>query len=111
MNDCVFCKIGKGEINSKKFYEDEDFFIIADVSPKAAKHFLMIPKHHYKLLSEQTESDRIVMSKMFAKLTELQSQLGLDGGFRVIINQDNNGGQEVPHLHIHVLGGEKLKSF
>lgn len=111
MNDCIFCKISRGEINSKKYYEDDDFFIISDISPKALKHYLMIPKRHYKLLSEQTDADRDVMSKMFAMLVELQSELGLDGGFRVIINQDDNGGQEVPHLHVHVLGGEKLKSF
>ncbi len=71
----------------------------------------MIPKRHYKLLSEQTENDRVVLAKMLEKLTTLQSQLGLDGGYRIIINQDDNGGQEVPHLHVHILGGEKLKSF
>lgn len=111
MDNCIFCKIAKGEINSKKYYEDDDFFIIADISPKAKKHYLMIPKRHYKLLSEQTENDRVVLAKMLEKLTALQSQLGLDGGYRIIINQDDNGGQEVPHLHVHVLGGEKLKSF
>ena len=111
MNDCIFCRIANGEINSKKYYEDEDFFIIADISPKAKKHYLMIPKRHYKLISEQTEQDKQIIVKMLTKLVELQNELGLDGGYRIIINQDNNGGQEVPHLHIHVLGGEKLKNF
>lgn len=108
MEECIFCKIRDGVINSKKYYEDEDFFIIADISPKAKKHYLMIPKRHYKLLSQQTQEDVAVFSKMFATLSKLQHQLGLDGGYRIIINQDDDGGQEVPHLHIHVLGGEKL---
>lgn len=111
MENCIFCKIRDGVINSKKYYEDEDFFIIADISPKAKKHYLMIPKRHYKLIKEQTEQDRQVLAKMLAKLSELQSELGLDGGYRLIINQDDDGGQEVPHLHIHVLGGEKLKDM
>ena len=57
MNDCIFCKINKGEIPSKKFYEVDKMFIIADIDPKAKLHYLMIPKKHYKLLSEMTESD------------------------------------------------------
>lgn len=111
MENCIFCKIRDGIINSKKYYEDKDFFIIADISPKAKKHYLMIPKRHYKLIREQTEQDRHVLAKMLAKLNELQSELGLDGGYRLIINQDDDGGQEVPHIHIHVLGGEKLKDM
>ena len=71
----------------------------------------MIPKHHYKLISEQSEQDRQILTKMLAKLVEIQDQLGLTDGYRIIINQGNYGGQEVPHLHIHILGGEKLKNF
>ncbi len=111
MCDCIFCKIGKGEISSKKYYEDDDFFIISDISPKAKCHYLMIPKNHYKLISEQTENDRKIIAKMFDVLPKIQHELGLDGGYRLIINQGEDGGQEVPHLHIHILGGEKLKSF
>lgn len=108
MGNCIFCKISKGEINSHKFYEDEDFFVIADISPRAKKHYLFIPKNHYKLIEQQNEYDAKVLSKMLSKIPELQEELGLQGGFRVIINQDDFGGQEVPHLHVHVLGGEKL---
>ena len=111
MEECIFCKIRDGVINSKKYYEDEDFFIIADIAPKTKKHYLMIPKRHYKLLSQQTQEDMQVFSKMIATLSKLQQQLGLDGGYRIIINQDDDGGQEVPHLHIHVLGGEKLSNM
>lgn len=111
MDNCIFCKINKGEIPSHKFYEDDDFFIIADISPKAKKHYLMIPKHHYAYLSEQTEQDALVLGKMLAKLPSLAKQFGLENGYRIIINQGNDGGQEVAHLHVHVLGGEKLKGF
>ena len=108
MNNCIFCKINKGEINSKKYYEDEDFFIIADINPKAKLHYLMIPKHHYALISEQNEKDVETLGKMLNKLSKLAKDLGLQDGYRLIINQGENGGQEVPHLHVHVLGGEKL---
>lgn len=111
MENCIFCKIANGEINSKKYYEDEEFFIIADVAPKAKKHYLLIPKKHYKLMSQANTKDFDIIAKMLKKVTTLQKELGLDGGYRVIINQDDNGGQEVPHLHIHILGGEKLNNF
>ena len=71
----------------------------------------MIPKNHYKLLSEQSANDNRVFAKMFAKLPELVNQLGLQNGYRIIINQGDDGCQEVPHLHVHILGGEKLNNF
>lgn len=71
----------------------------------------MIPKHHYAYLSEQTNEDILVLGKMLALLPCLARQLGLENGYRVIINQGSDGGQEVAHLHVHVLGGEKLNSF
>ncbi|MBE7074506.1 MAG: HIT domain-containing protein [Clostridiales bacterium] len=111
MDNCIFCKIRDEIINSKKYYEDDDFFVIADISPKAKKHYLMIPKNHYKLLEDQIENDIKVLGKMLNTLPKISKQLGIEGGYRIIINQGENGGQEVPHLHIHVLGGEKLKNF
>lgn len=111
MDNCIFCKINKGEISSPKYYEDEDFFIIADVNPKAKKHYLMIPKHHYAYISQQTEQDAVILGKMLNKLPSLAQELGLENGYRIIINQGEDGGQEVQHLHVHILGGEKLNSF
>ena len=105
---CIFCKIRDGEINSKKYYEDGDSFIIADISPKAKKHYLFIPKNHYALLSQQTENDSIILGQMLSKIPALAEMLEICGGYRIIINQGNDGGQEVPHLHVHILGGEKL---
>lgn len=105
---CIFCKIRDGDINSKKYYEDENSFIIADISPKAKKHYLFIPKNHYKLLSEQTEKDVLILGKMLSNIPKLTSVLGIENGYRIIINQGDDGRQEVPHLHVHILGGEKL---
>ena len=105
---CIFCKIRDGEIESKKFYEDENSFMIADISPKAKKHYLFIPKRHYALLSEQTENDCVILGKMLAKIPALAGSLGIENGYRLIINQGADSGQEVPHLHVHILGGEKI---
>ena len=103
MNDCIFCKINKGEIPSKKFYEDDKMFIIADIDPKAKLHYLMIPKKHYKLLSEMTESDAADLSACLKKLSEIAPSLGLESGYRLVINQGDDAGQTVFHLHVHVL--------
>ena len=108
MNDCVFCKIRDGVIPSPKLYEDDEVFLIRDIEPKAKCHYLMIPKRHFKLLGEMTEDDRAMLGRAFAKIAELAPSLGLENGYRVIINQGDDGGQTVFHLHIHILGGEKL---
>ena len=108
MNDCVFCKIIGGEIPSKRYYEDERMIIIADIEPKAEKHYLAIPKKHYKLLSEMTDADRDDLGKIMSTIASKADELGLAGGYRLIINQGDDAGQTVFHLHIHVLGGQKM---
>ncbi|MCH5350395.1 MAG: histidine triad nucleotide-binding protein [Clostridiales bacterium] len=108
MDNCIFCKIIKGEIPSKKFYEDELMIIIADVNPRAKKHYLAIPKKHYKFFSEMTEEDAANLAKIISKIAELAPSLGLENGYRVIVNQGDDAVQTVPHLHIHLLGGQKL---
>ena len=106
MNDCIFCKINRGEIPSKKYFENDDMFIIADIDPKAEKHYLMIPKKHFKLLSEMNGEDEVMLGRCFKKLAELAPSLGLENGYRLIINQGDDAGQTVFHLHVHVLGGQ-----
>lgn len=101
--NCIFCKINKGEIPSKKVYEDELFFVIHDINPKAKIHLLAIPKVHTETLANTEHFDEIMH-----RIGEHHAEWGLADGYRVIINQGKNGGQEVPHLHIHLLGGEKL---
>lgn len=105
---CVFCSIIKGEIPSIKMYEDDLMIIIKDIEPKAEKHYLAIPKKHYKLLSEMTEVDQADLGKCLKKIPELSHALGLDNGYRLIINQGDDAGQTVFHLHIHILGGQVM---
>ena len=107
--DCVFCKILDGSIPSKRVWEDEKFILINDVAPQAKVHYLAIPKFHKALLSECTKDQLDVIKHIICVVTDHQSEWGLCGGYRIMINQGSDGNQTVPHLHIHFLGGEKLK--
>ncbi len=109
--DCIFCKIVRGEIPSAKLYEDEDMIVIKDIEPKAKLHYLCIPKEHFALLSELDAQRAELLKRCLVKISALQKQLGLEDGYRLIVNQGENGGQSVPHLHIHILGGEPLTGF
>lgn len=111
MDNCIFCRIIAGEIPSTKYYEDEDMIVIKDVEPKAKLHYLCIPKEHFALLSEMDGRRAEILKRCFEKIAALQNTLGLEDGYRVVINQGENGGQSVRHLHIHLLGGEKLTDF
>lgn len=107
-NNCVFCKIIGGEIPSDIIYQDERMILIRDIEPKARLHYLAIPKRHYKLLADMTDSDRENLKEIFRTVSEHAAQWGLGGGYRVVINQGDDAGQTVPHLHIHLLGGQAL---
>ena len=111
MENCIFCKIVAGEIPSPRLYEDEEMIVIRDIEPKAKLHYLCIPKTHFALLSEMDGEKAEILSRCFMKIAKLEKELGLEDGYRVIINQGENGGQTVHHLHIHLLGGEKLGDF
>lgn len=106
--DCLFCKFVTGEIPVSKVYEDADFIIIRDINPQAKNHFLAIPKKHFKLLSEMTEDDAACLGRIFAKISSLQEELSLQNGYRLVINQGDDAGQTVFHLHIHILSGQKM---
>ncbi len=108
MNDCLFCKIQKGEIPSDQVYQDEDIIVFRDISPKAKVHLLVVPRKHVASLNELLPQDSDLISKMMLLLPKLAKQQGLDDGFRTIINTGKGGGQEVFHLHIHLLGGGHL---
>lgn len=108
MADCVFCKIVKGEIPSQKLYEDEDMIIIKDLNPQAKVHLLLIPKQHYADITEMTDEQAATLGKCLKKLSALVGELGLEDGFRLVSNKGKHGCQSVPHLHIHILGGEQL---
>ena len=111
MENCIFCKIVAGEIPSPRLYEDETCIVIRDVAPKAKLHYLCIPKTHFALLSEMDGEKAEIIKHCFSVIPTLEKRLGLEDGYRVIINQGENGGQTVHHLHIHLLGGEKLADF
>ena len=104
-DDCIFCKIGKEEIPAKAIYEDDDVIAFNDIKPKATVHFLIIPKAHITSLADATPADTPLLGKMLALVPVLAKKAGCENGFRTVINTGRDGGQEVPHLHIHVLGG------
>lgn len=106
---CIFCEIIKGNIKSEILYQDENFIIIKDIEPKAKYHYLAIPKNHYALLSSQSEKDKVVLGEILNKISGLAEKLHLENGYRLIINQGEDAGQTVHHLHIHILAGEKLE--
>jgi len=105
MDDCVFCKIARGQIPSKKVYEDEDIFAFQDINPQAPVHFMMIPKRHIASLADATLEDAKVLGRILALSGRLAREQGSPDGYRTIINTGRIGRQEVQHLHVHVLGG------
>jgi histidine triad (HIT) family protein len=103
--DCIFCRIVRGEIPSKKVYEDEDIFVFHDVRPQAPVHFLIVPKEHVPTLYEAGMAQHRAFGKMLALAGELARKEGATDGFRTIINTGRVGHQEVYHVHMHVIGG------
>ncbi|MGN1060391.1 MAG: histidine triad nucleotide-binding protein [Candidatus Coproplasma sp.] len=108
---CIFCRIIKGEIPSSKVYEDDKMYVFKDIEPKAKVHLLAVPKTHFKLLEEMGESEADILKYMLAKIPEIAKANGCENGYRLLINQGDDAGQTVFHLHIHILGGEKLSDF
>ena len=104
-HDCIFCKIAKGEITAAKVYEDDEVFAFKDINPKAPVHFLIIPKKHLASLAHADAGDAALLGKMLALAPRLAREQGAENGFRVVINTGRDGGQEVAHLHMHILGG------
>ena len=108
MDDCLFCKFAKGEIPVNKVYEDEDFIVIRDINPQAKNHILAIPQTQYTLVSEMSENDAERLKRILKKIPTLEKELELTNGYRLVINQGDDAGQTVPHLHIHILSGQKM---
>ena len=108
MEDCLFCKFANGEIPVNKVFENEDFVIIRDINPQAKNHFLAIPKKHFKYLAELTEEAGELVGRILKTIPALEDLLELKNGYRLVINQGDDAGQTVPHLHIHILSGQKM---
>jgi histidine triad (HIT) family protein len=108
MTDCIFCKIIQGTIPSTKIYEDDDAIAFHDINPAAPVHFLIVPKKHIDSLFAATLEDQQLLGKLMLLAPKLAQEQGCGGGFKTIINTGKDGGQEVYHLHIHVLGNKKI---
>ena len=109
--DCIFCKIIKGEIPSYKIYEDEYTYVFLDIAKDIDGHTLVIPKKHIKSLLDLEESDYILIGKIQKVINIIAKQLNIEEeGYRVIVNCGKDAGQEVMHLHYHLLAGRKLGS-
>lgn len=108
MENCIFCKIIAGEIPSERVYEDEKMIIIKDIHPQAPVHLLMIPKTHYKDVTELDEQTAETLGECFLTLGRHIDEFGLKDGFRLIVNKGEAAGQTVWHLHVHILGGTKM---
>ena len=105
--NCVFCKIAAGQIPSKKAYEDEQLLAFHDIHPWAPVHVLIIPKQHIATLADVGPEHQELMGRLMTLAPRLMRELGVTNGFRTIVNCGQDGGQEVYHLHMHVIGGPR----
>jgi histidine triad (HIT) family protein len=105
MENCPFCKIARGEIPSRKVYEDDLVLAFHDINPARPMHLLIVPKRHIVSLQTVSADDAPVLGRLLAVAGRLAEENGSPDGFRVIINTGRIGGQEVPHLHAHLVGG------
>ncbi|MCB5196522.1 histidine triad nucleotide-binding protein [Deefgea salmonis] len=104
MSDCLFCKIVDKQIPAKIIFEDDDVIAFNDIRPAAPVHFLVIPKRHIDSLLACTEQDQVLLGQLLARVPQIAREQGLQAGFKTAINTGEAGGQEVYHLHLHVLG-------
>ncbi len=105
MTDCIFCKIARGDIPSKKIHEDDDLIAFHDIHPIAPVHFLLVPKRHVTSLADCGTEHEALLGRLLTLGARLAREQGLDAGFRTMINTGKGGGQEVFHLHVHIFGG------
>jgi histidine triad (HIT) family protein len=105
VQDCIFCKIVRGEIPAKKLYEDDDVLAFHDIRPQAPVHFMLIPKRHIASLADATPDDAGVLGRMMTLAGRLAREQGSPDGFRTIVNTGRIGRQDVMHVHLHILGG------
>ncbi|MGV3655618.1 MAG: histidine triad nucleotide-binding protein [Noviherbaspirillum sp.] len=117
MDNCIFCKIAAGQIPAKMVHEDEDLVVFHDINPAAPVHLLVVPRQHIPTLADCSDSHAGLLGKMMLLAPKLAQRLGCgvevdeagqaSGGFKTLFNTGPDGGQEVYHLHLHVIGGPK----
>ncbi len=109
-DDCIFCKIARKQVPSKTVYEDHDLVAFHDAHPLAPVHVLVMPKEHMVNLNEAGKGDVVLLGKMLRLAAKVANDLEVaESGYRVVINNGDQGGQTVPHLHLHILGGKPLE--
>lgn len=107
--DCIFCKIANKEIPSAIVYEDEDAIAFRDLNPEAPVHILVIPKKHIASLNDATAEDQALLGKLLLTVQKIAAEQGIaEDGYRVVTNCGAQGGQTVPHLHFHLMGGREM---
>ncbi len=110
MDNCIFCKIVKGEIPCNKVYEDDKVLAFNDINPAAPVHFLVIPKKHIDSVMNLQEDDYSLLQHIMKIIVKIAEEMNIDkNGFRIVNNIGRDGGQTVPHLHFHILGGRLLQ--
>ncbi len=102
-NECLICSIVKGKTPSKKVYEDQDFIAFHDINPRAEIHVLVVPKKHIESMIQLSESDKDLMGKLVITVKKVAEELGITDGYNVVINNGKNAGQQIPHMHWHLL--------
>ncbi|HJD43719.1 MAG TPA: histidine triad nucleotide-binding protein [Candidatus Paenalcaligenes intestinipullorum] len=110
-HDCLFCKIVQGQIPATKVFENDEFLAFKDIQPAAPVHILLVPKHHVVSMQHVEADDAQWLGKMMSLVPQVAAENGCrpgaEGGFRVVINSGHDGGQEIDHLHVHILGGAR----
>lgn len=110
MSECLFCKIIKKEIPSEIVYQDEFITIFKDINPAAPVHLLVVPNSHLRSVQEMGEDDELLLGKLFSGAKKAAELKGIsETGYRLIVNNGPDARQEIPHLHMHVLGGGKMQ--
>ncbi len=108
VSNCLFCNIAKGKVPSEFLFEDDSFVVFRDINPHAPVHLLIVPKKHIRSINDLTEDDREIVGQMFMIAKEMAKKEGIDkSGYRLFFNVEKGGGQEIFHLHLHLIGGWK----
>ena len=108
ITDCLFCRIVRGEIPSKKVYEDDHTYAFEDINPQGPTHVLIVPKKHIRGLKEATEEDAAAIGLCQLTAAKIARQRSIEDGYRTVLNVGSGAGQSVFHLHVHLIGGRHL---
>jgi len=109
MEECIFCKIANKMIPASIVYEDEQIIAFNDIHPQAPSHILLIPKEHFASLNDLPEEKKDILSELLLKARQIAEEQGIaQSGFRIVLNTQKDSGQEVFHIHFHLLGGRRM---